>query len=149
MTELRKGFEAIGALERNRKSGFPGWVWFAPGDNTRYRVHLIHMVPVHAAGPMESAPVTRALLVQVEVDPRNPRSIVVAEPGEHTRFTPETWVQYGFPPGWWAGVRPLLAALDWTDQDYSSYEFQAGDAADITYVYNQQQRLRPVGRTRR
>lgn len=134
MTELRKAVEVFKALGRHRQSGFSGWVWYSPGDSTKYRVHLIEMVPVHADGPMESVPMTRTLLVQVETDPRNPKSVLVAEPSEWNRFTPEMWVQLGHPIGWWAGVRPLLAALGWTDEDYSSLDFRRDDNADMEYL---------------
>lgn len=134
MTELRKAAEVLKALGRHRQSGFSGWVWYSPGDSTKYRVHLIEMVPVHADGPMESVPTTRVLLVQVETDPRNPKSVLVGEPNEYNRFTPEMWVQLGHPVGWWAAVRPLLAALEWTEEDYSSPDFQRDDNADMEYL---------------
>ncbi len=142
VTELRAAAEVFKALERHRQSGLSGWAWFAPGDATRYCVHLFHMVPVHADGPMEQIPVTRALLVQVETDPSNPKSIVITEPGEWSRFTPEMWVDYGFPPGWWSGVRPLLAVLGWADEGYELPEYRADDAIDITYVAERAQRGR-------
>lgn len=148
MTEMRKATEVLKALERHRQSGFSGWVWFAPGDSTRYRVHLIRMVPVHADGPMESVPVTRSLLVQVDTDPVNPKSLVITEPSEYNLFTPEMWVDYGFPPGWWSGVRPLLAALGWADEGYELPEYRAEDASDITYVVDRAgrgRRLRVAG----
>jgi hypothetical protein len=148
MTEMRSATEVFKALERHRQSGFPGWVWFAPGDHTRYRVHLIHMRPVHADGPKEQVPVTRVLLVQVETDPRNPKSVVIAEPGEYARFTPEMWVNHGHPPGWWGGVRPLLAALGWTDEGYDMPEFEPADAADIAYLIERAQRGRRLARVR-
>lgn len=140
MAEMRKAAEVLKALERHRQSGFSGWVWFAPGDSTRYRVHMIHMVPVHADGPMEEIPVTRSLLVQVETDPRNPQSVLVAEPSEYNLFTPEMWLDHGHPPGWWAGVRTLLAALGWAAESYDMPEFRAEDADDITYLLNRKQR---------
>lgn len=148
MTEMRKATEVVKVLERHRQSGFAGWAWFAPGDSTRYRVHLVTMVPVHADGPMEQVEVTRMLLVQVETDPLNPKTVVVLEPGDYNRFTPEMWVDYGFPPGWWSGVRPLLAALGWADEGYDFPGFQPSDAGDITYVVERAQRGRRLARVR-
>lgn len=148
MTEMRKAAEVVKVLERHRHSGFAGWAWFAPGDSTRYRVHLIDMVSVHADGPMEQVPVTRALLVQVETDPRNPKSVVITEPSEYNRFTPEMWVDHGHPPGWWSGVRPLLAALGWADEGYELPEYRADDATDITYVAERVQRGRRLTQVR-
>lgn len=134
MTELRKAAEVFKALERHRQSGFSGWVWYSPGDSTKYRVHLIQATPVHADGPLEQAPLTRMLLVQVIDDPSNIKSVLILEPNQWARFTPELWMQLGHPTGWWAAVRPLLAALDWTDADYSSPDFAKGDNADMEYL---------------
>jgi hypothetical protein len=145
---MRKAVEVLKALERHRQSGFPGWAWFAPGDSTRYRVHMIHMMPVHADGPMEQIPVTRSLLVQVETDPRNPKTVLVTEPGEYSLFTPEMWVNYGLPPGWWSGVRPLLAALGWAEEGYDCADYRPADAADITYVAERAQCGRRLARVR-
>lgn len=134
MTELRKAVEVLKALERHRQSGFSGWVWYSPGDSTKYRVHLIQATPVHADGPMEQVPVMRVLLVQVVADPSNPKAVLINEPNEWHKFTPEMWVDLGNPPGWWAGVRPLLAALGWTAEDFSSIAFERGDNADMEYL---------------
>lgn len=134
MTELRKATEVFKALERHRQSGFSGWVWYSPGDSTKYRVHLIEATPVHADGPLEQVPVTRMLLVQVIADPSNPKAVLISEPNQWHKLTPEMWVDLGNPPGWWAGVRPLLAALDWTSEDFCSLEFQSSDNADMEYL---------------
>ncbi|HET9144118.1 hypothetical protein [Actinophytocola sp.] len=144
MTELRKAVEVFKALERHRQSGYSGWVWYSPGDSTRYRAHLIQATPVHADGPMEQVPMTRILLVQVIHDPVNPKSVLVHEPSEWSKFTPEMWVNLGHPMGWWAAVRPLLAALGWTDEDYSSVEFNRSDADDMDYLLRRQNRRQPA-----
>lgn len=134
MTELRKAAEVFKALERHRQSGFSGWVWYSPGDSTKYRVHLIQATPVHADGPLEQAPLTRMLLVQVIDDPSNIKAVLVNEPNEWHKFTPEMWLDLGNPPGWWVAMRPLLAELGWTDEGYSSPEYQSGDNADMEYL---------------
>jgi hypothetical protein len=134
MTELRKAAEVFKTLERHRRSGFSGWAWYSPGDSTKYRVHLIEATPVHADGPMEQVPVTRMLLVQVIDDPANIKSVLILEPNQWARFTPEMWMEFGYPMGWWAAARPLLAVLGWTDADYSSPDFEKGDNADMEYL---------------
>lgn len=144
MTELRKAVEVFRTLERHRRSGLSGWVWYSPGDSTKYRIHLIEAVPVHADGPMDRVPVTRMLLVQVIDDPRNPQGVLICEPTEWARFTPEMWVNLGYPMGWWAGVRPLIAALGWTDEHYSSVEFELSDKRDMDYLLSQRSRRQPV-----
>ena len=143
-TELRKAVEVFKALERHRQSGFSGWVWYSPGDSTKYRVHLIEATPVHADGPMEQVPVTRMLLVQVQVSAAVPKSVLIAEPGEWAKFTPEMWVDHGHPMGWWAAVRPLLAALSWTDEGYTSVEFETSDRDDMEYLLARQSRRQPA-----
>jgi hypothetical protein len=144
MTELRKAAEVFKALERHRQSGLSGWVWYSPGDSTKYRVHLIEATPVHADGPMERVPVTRMLLVQVINDPANPKALLINEPSEWNKFTPEMWVDLSYPPGWWAGVRPLLAVLGWTGEDNSSPDFQTGDNADMEYLLRPRRPVRAL-----
>lgn len=144
MTELRKAVEVMKALERHRQSGFSGWVWYSPGDSTKYRVHLIEATPVHANGPMEQVPVTRVLLVQVIDDPRNPKHVLITQPNEWDGYTPDMWLDFGHPAGWWAAVRPLLAVLNWTDSEFASIEFQSSDHSDMDYALRARSRRQPV-----
>lgn len=133
MSELRKAVSVLEALERHRQAGRSGWAWYSPGDATKYRVHLIEAVPVHAS-PVEEAKVTRILVVQVMTNELAPKSILISEPYEWARFTPEMWLDLGLPVGWWRGVRPLLAALGWTEPSFDSVEFNDDDAADMAYA---------------
>jgi hypothetical protein len=145
MSELRKAVSVLEVLERYRKAGKSGWAYYSPGDATKYRVHLIEAVPVHVK-PVEEAEVTRILLVQVETNELNPKSILIHEPYEWSRFTPEMWLNLGLPVGWWRGVRPLLAALGWAEPGFESVEFNDADSADIDYA-DRQRRVR-VGAAR-
>jgi hypothetical protein len=140
--ELRKAAEVFKALKRHRESGLSGWVWYSPGDATKYRVHLIQATPVHVT-PVEVAKVYQALLVQViDTDETNPKSLLITEPSEWNKFTPDMWLDLGFLPGWWPGIRPLLAVLGWTDDEFSLPEFNRRDADDIGYALRVRDRQR-------
>lgn len=145
MTEYRKAVAVLEALEDLAKAGRSGWAWYSPGDHTKYRVHLIEAIPVHVK-PVQEAEVYRALVVQVQTSATNPATVFVNQPNEWNKFTPEMWLALGLPVGWWAGVRPLLAALGWTEPGFDSVDFDEGARDDITYA-DRQRRTR-VGAAR-
>lgn len=146
MTELRKAATVLETLRAHAQAGRPGWAWYSPGDHTKYRVHLIEATPVHATGPLAEIEVARILLVQVQTSVANPKSVLIHEPSEWNKFTPEMWVNLALPLGWWPGVRPLLAALGWTDPAFGSPDFTDDDRNDITYA--DRQRRNRVGAAR-
>jgi hypothetical protein len=133
--EIKDAAEARNALRRG------SWLYWAPGDATKYRVALIraapalamyeHLLPPHVEGEvMESFPHPILMLVIQVADGLLRRdSLVINAPDSFNLWNPVRWVERGFPPGWWAGVRPLLAELLWTDREYSGSKFRHDDNA--------------------
>lgn len=144
MSELRKAEQVIESIRRSTQSGTPGWAWYSPGDSTKYRILLITAYPVHLARLEEAKPYNALLVQVIDTVPTDPKSVLVTEPSEYNKFTPDMWLDLGYPAGWWAAVRPLLAVLDWTDDQFSSQVFEPSDGRDIDYALTARNRRRPV-----
>lgn len=120
-SEVKDASVALNALYEGR------WIYWAPGDHTKYRVML-----VQALGPREENPrhAVHALVVQVADGRYRQDSLVINEPEhEGDSWSPRQWVDRHYPPGWWAGIRPLLGALRWTEPEYNDPVFHGSDAA--------------------
>jgi hypothetical protein len=98
------------------------WIWWAPGDFTRYRVTLVNAIP------WVDVPGTRAMLV---VEVANDAIVLPYEPlrlwtieSFHARFGEKY-------AGWWAGVRPLLAAFGWTSTRADDVAYSTDDAVEM------------------
>lgn len=82
------------------------WMWWAPGDCTRYRV--VYVNP--AAYDSVDVAVSRLLVIVVG-------SNTLAIPYRHGNpWTAESFLAtFGEKyVGWWAGIRPVLAVFGWT-----------------------------------
>lgn len=133
ITELKTADEAERAFR------YSNWFYWAPGDATKYRVWQTgvtpalgmyeHMIPVTDVDVLEDLPEDiLAMVVQVADGLLRRDSLVINHPrNEWDKWCPRLWAERGFPPGWWAGIRPLLAILGWTEPEYSSREFDALD----------------------
>lgn len=111
----------------------PRWAWWAPGDATRYHATLINAAP--SASMIGTAPggTFRALVITIDLFTLRPTSIVIPRPNaDLDRYTAEEWLFRRFPGGWWAGVRPLLAALGWTPTTDRDTSYRSTDHRDIT-----------------
>lgn len=105
------------------------YVMYAPGDATLYRIGLVTLWP---ADPESELPAQTVLLVSVNGD-----MIAISKP--IMSYSP--WVVDRFAAtfgtgrlGWWAAVRPLLAALRWTPEDDRSTEFSPTDWALVSHL---------------
>ncbi|MGW5721369.1 hypothetical protein ACWEVP_34685 [Amycolatopsis sp. NPDC003865] len=110
----------------------PRWAWWAPGDATRYHATLINAAP--SATMVGTAPdgTFRALVITIDLFTSRPISIVIPRPtDDEDRYTAEEWVFRRFPGGWWAGIRPLLAALGWTPTTDRDTSYRSTDHRDI------------------
>jgi len=106
-------------------------VHWAPGDGTRYRVVLVNTVDFGVFDALDRNHDFTALMVMVG---SNLAALVLTRPHHgDNEWTAERFLnQFGERyAGWWAGVRPLLAALDWTAEACSSLDYDPGDAARI------------------
>lgn len=107
MTEFKNATDIVRALNEYRDM----YAWWTPGDMTRYRVALVNALPYDTNDRK-----LEALLVT-----SGRETVLVEKPqSASSSWTAQRWLdrhgeRYA---GWWAGLRPLLAALGWT---------QAGD----------------------
>lgn len=126
MTELRDATVVVEAI----RDGY-AYVDWAPGDSTVYRVAL---VSVHRGGleALDDASDFTALLVMLgRTDAR--RSLLLEKPREGRAWNPEMFADAVDDDylGWWPGVRPLLAALGWTDPEYDDLAYRVDDVTDL------------------
>lgn len=131
INEIRDARQLI--AEINLPTERPRWAWWAPGDATRYHATLINAAPSASTIGTASGGTFRALVITVDVFTSRPISIVVPRPvDDEDRYTAEEWVCRRFPGGWWAGIRPLLAALGWTPKAERDTSYRSTDHQDIT-----------------
>lgn len=131
MTELRDALEVVQAIE-----DCDSYALWAPGDATVYRVALLRAVLSSPVAALEAVQDLTALVIVVgRTGPSH--ALVVTKPvtdqvnWNASRF----WYSYG--PryaGWWAGVRPLLAALGWTDRESSDLAYDPTNTSDIRLI---------------
>lgn len=106
-------------------------VLWAPGDATLYRVALLNTVNYGVFDTLSSENDFVVLLVVLSDDVRG---LMMSRP----RGKDELWTVQRFltcfgreHAGWWAGVRPLLAALNWTTPEHASLNYDPSDAVEI------------------
>lgn len=100
------------------------WARWAPGDFTRYVV--LHVV-AYPEG-FDVAGQVHCLVVSV-----GEQKIVIPRFSGVNRWTPEGFLrafgeQYA---GWWAGIRPVLAAFGWTSTRADDLAYSSSDADAI------------------
>jgi hypothetical protein len=132
MKQITSAAEVIRELRTSRvPQGAHGvtYALYAPGDMTLYRVALCVMWPIE---PESELSTNSYLLVTVDRD-----TIAIRRP--RNEFTPWTLEQFitEFTDkycGWWAAVRPLLAALKWTPEHERSTEFEPTDWQSFSHL---------------
>lgn len=127
MLEIHEANEAARVLRHGDR-----YVYWAPGDATLYRVTLITAIAYDATGIIPDNDLV-ALLVLVGRDGHNPHLLVQRPCADYDRWTAETFYRaFGERyVGWWAGVRPLLAALEWTPPDEREVAYTSSSAVEI------------------
>ena len=103
------------------------WIWWAPGDFTRYRVtHVVAHTPYGLGGTN-----LQFLLVSVGATTRD--VVMIQCPPEGFSWTPEKFLaEFGEKyVGWWAGIRPMLAAFGWTSTRADDLAYSSRDAEEI------------------
>jgi hypothetical protein len=106
-------------------------VHWAPGDATLYRVALSSTVKY---GVFDALSKEHDLTVLIVILGGSTRSLVLHAPRNGDELWTPTRFLRKFGPeytGWWAGVRPLLAALGWTTAEHSLPDYDPNDAARI------------------
>ena len=103
---------------------------WAPGDATLYRVSLVTWWPVERESEL---PTYHMLQVMMDRD-----IISLAQPAGNYFWTPERFANWvgDRRAGWWGGVRPLLAALEWVPEGLRNTEFSHFDAVEIDRYLN-------------
>jgi hypothetical protein len=111
------------ALRQRLRTSPPGhgiagstWEWWAPGDCTRYRVFLTYAP--HVDGNF----FITLLTFQVGDD-------FITLTRRRQLWTPQLFLKvFGERyAGWWAGVRPVLAAFNWTDVRPNDFTYNSAD----------------------
>lgn len=121
MTEIRSAAELRAQLGTREGIQHSAWAWWTPGDFTRYRVTFV-VAPYVEGGSFVS-------FLAFEVG----RDVIVLR---HDRFTPWTaemfLARFGEKyAGWWAAIRPVLAAFDWTSVRADDLAYSSQDAVAI------------------
>lgn len=102
------------------------WARWAPGDFTRYTV--LHVV-AYPDG-FDVAGQVHCLVVSSGVE-----QLVLTRPraGGNLQWTPELFLaKFGERyAGWWAGIRPVLAAFKWTATRADDLTYDPRDASEI------------------
>lgn len=141
MNEFHYAESLINEL-KNLPNSYGLW---APGDSTRYHVILLEHLLLAPCGPAREGKDGYATYVPgiepyvgllVQVGAGGGKSVLVPKP-LHRNYDAELWLEaFGRDwLGWWAGVRPLLAALGWSTDE--SLAYNSGDSIEIAQVYRQ------------
>lgn len=100
------------------------WARWAPGDCTQYIV--LHVVAY--SNKFDVAGQIHCLVVSV-----GKQKIVIPRFSGMNLWTPELFLKsFGEEyAGWWAGIRPVLAAFGWTSTRVSDLSYDSQDANEI------------------
>lgn len=96
------------------------WAWWAPGDFTRYRVTYVNAVGVNVAFHQLLIFEAGTQALTLPYTPHKPWTVE-----SFLRTHGEAYA------GWWAGIRPVLAAFGWTSTRPSDLSYSANDANAI------------------
>lgn len=124
MIEIKDALEAVHIMTHDDVH-----VNWAPGDATLYRALVSYTVNYGTFDALTREHDLTLLLVTLAGT--NTAALVMSQPlGGHDRWSAEVFLrQFGSEfAGWWAGVRPLLAALGWTAAGCDSLNYDANDA---------------------
>lgn len=127
MIELCDATEVVNAVRDG-----DAYVYWAPGDSTLYRVTLVR---AHSSSLDALSEADDLVALLVMLGRRDVRDNVVLERPHHggRGWSPEMFANrvHDNRLGWWPAVRPLLAALGWTEPEYSEVTYRAEDAVDL------------------
>jgi hypothetical protein len=129
--ELRDAAEVVDFIR-----GGSVFAFWAPGDATLYRVTMIKAVEFGLNAMTDEADMHALLVVVGDAGYR--QHLLVPAPAGDRRWTVQSFVRaFGVDyAGWWAGVRPLLAALGWTPSDQRELDYDPNDAVAAAVVLN-------------
>lgn len=127
MLELHDATDVVYAT----RSG-DAYAYWAPGDATVYRVGLCfwHRYGLDALSGEDDLVALVVMVGSYGVD----KHLVLPQPrADHDAWTPSAFARaFGDEYlGWWAGVRPLLAAFGWTDDEHADVAYRPQDAVEI------------------
>ena len=123
MTEIKSARELHTALTTRPEPHaltHAAWVWWAPGDCTRYRVTYV-CARYHEGNAF--IPLLAFEVAGHYVTLSRSRQLWTA-----ASFLAEFGERYA---GWWAGIRPVLAAFGWTSTRVDDLAYSPGDATEI------------------
>lgn len=127
--KLRDAAEAVDVIRRGSV-----YAYWAPGDATLYRITMIKAVEFGLNAMMIDADLRALLVVVGDVGLR--QHLLVPAPAGDRFWSVQSFVRaFGVDyAGWWAGVRPLLAALGWTPSDQRELDYDPNDAVVAAVV---------------
>lgn len=124
--DARELHRALTVKQEGDKRFASRWARWAPGDSTRYVV--VHVV----AYPDGFDPVGQVHCLVFSV---GTEQIVISRPrsGGALQWTPALFLaKFGERyAGWWAGIRPVLAAFNWTETRADDLAYSSRDAIEI------------------
>jgi hypothetical protein len=122
--DARELHRVLTAKQEGDKRFASRWARWAPGDCTRYVV--LHVV-AYPDG-FDVAGQVHCLVIS-----SGGKQIVIPRFNGMNRWTPELFLRkFGEKyAGWWAGVRPVLAAFNWTSTRADDLTYNSRDADEI------------------
>ena len=122
MIEIRNACELHRSLTTRSEIQHATWAWWAPGDSTRYRITFVVASQIEANTRYHSF-----LLAEVDGD------AIILNWRRDSPWTPESFLAYFGEryAGWWAGIRPVLAAFNWTTTRPDDTTYDPRDADEI------------------
>lgn len=126
LTALNNATQAVARLKLGS-----GIIW-EPGDATRYWTTLVTMdVPDGFSATIYHFYRSGLLVGMDEGLNRNDALFIRQPQEEYQRWKASKWVDGGYPLGWWAGLRPLLSALEWVAPEETNTRYNPQAAIDI------------------
>lgn len=126
MIEFNDALEAVHVIQDDFV-----YVYWAPSDATRYRVSLVSNV---CYGGFDTLNQEHDVCYLAVLLASSMTGLMIERPsGEGTYWTADRFLRKFGPDyaGWWAGVRPLLAALGWTTPECASMNYDQNDANEM------------------
>jgi hypothetical protein len=124
ISDARELHRVLTAKHEGDKRFASRWARWVPGDFTRYVVMHIVAYP----GGFDVAGQIHCLVIST-----GDKRLVIPRFSGMDRWTPERFLRaFGEEyAGWWAGIRPVLAAFNWTSTRPDDVRYDASDANAI------------------